>query len=477
MMIFLKITNYILILACPKVKMTMENGSSLKLNYSFTTKETLIPFMVNFYQEILFILAPKSEFKPNIDPVENSHALQGLAKSSIGWEQHEFNLTKHISLRIDSTYLAILRVYGRTIENSESPNHRVSYLTLDCPQKFGSDTRLFTKTWQCLNGDMIHAESVCDSEIHCADSSDEAPLLCKGGQSSFLDGLKYFLTTILFLGFASYLCSLVLSSMTFITLENPDSSKEIDVSLEIKESFKAMAKACSTIDIHIENKDGLNTTDILCTENIDPLKTVYRQYHNQGPVHQKIFFETIHDFSMNPSYEEPCTTLVDAIAKEEEDIHKNDQKRPNCVETFLRMNMEIASYYFDVFERNGFFSRLKQEIICIPKSIFGKKYPDAVFSASILTTISLAIKNIVAHYLDVAFDMNVFSALQHVANNFIGDTEKFVRLSSLPIHEISYAYLLFGLFSHLSHYIIFAIDFKNIFKMKDSRMRKFLFAV
>ena len=336
---------------------------------------------------------------------------------------------------------------------------------------------LLQTTWQCLNGDVIHAEGVCDSQIHCADSSDEAPLLCKGGQNSFLSGLNYFFIATVVLGFASYLCSLILTSMSFITLEITDATKDVHLSTEIQESFKAMKKVFSTIDTQMENEHGLNSTNKMTPENVSSIKTVYRKYHDKGSAHQKVFFETIHDFSMHPSYEEPCFTLVDSIAKEEEDIHQNDQNRPNCVEKFLKINMEIATYYFDVFDRNGPFSRLKREIVCIPKSIFGKKFSDVVFYASILTTITLSIKSIVTHYLDLAFDMKVYSALKHVADNFIGDKEKFIRLSSLPIHEISYAYLLFGLFSHLSYYIIYAMDFKRIFTMQDSRMRKFLFTL
>ena len=429
--------------------------------------------MENYYQDLMFVLAPKADYNPTIDPVENSNALKSSAKSLIGWELHEFDLTKHISLRIDSIYLVILRVYGRAMGSNESSGKQKQYLTLACPQ----DDLLITKTWHCLNGDVIHAENVCDAQPHCADSSDEDPTLCKGDQNDFYEGLNYFITAIMLLGFVSYLVALILTSMKLILFEKSGESDSIDLTGEVKETFKAMREACSTIDISTENEDKENKMNKMSPKSIKSLKTVYRRAHRKGPSQQTVFFETIHDFSMHPSYNEACSNLVDHIAKQEEDIHRKDQKRPNCIKRFLQMDLEVATYYFNVFERNGFFSRLMKKIVSIPKSIFGTKFEHVAFQASIITTIGFAIKSIVTQYLDMVFDMKMFTSLQHVFNNFIGDKEKLVRMSNLPINEMSYAYLALGLLSKLSYYIIFVIDFKHIFRIRDSSMQKIYFGL
>ena len=460
----------------------MENDTSLSkalLTYGTTIPETPIPFMENYYQELMFILAPKSDYKPNMDPVENSNALIGNAKTKIGWEQEEFNLKKLVALRIDSAYLVILRIYGRPKDGDKSSTKQGDYVTIDCVQK-----RLNTQSWRCLNGDMIHVKYVCDNQNHCSDLSDETPSLCTGGDNAFFEGISHFTIAILILGFVSYLCAFVLSSIAGIVSDESGASKDIYFSDETKESFKAMREACTTIVSDTEQNDEGDGGDKMTSENVNGLKSIYRKYHDKGPAHKMVFLETIHDFSMHPLYDKPCSNLVDSIANEEEKIHQNDLKRPNsvlhtrpiCLEKLLKLNFEVATYYFNVFERNDFFSRVNRKILRIPKSIFGKRFQDVAFYVSVVTAIGVSVKNIVSQYFDMVFDLKMFTSLQHVAENFIGDKEKLFRISSLPLHEMSYAYLLFGLLSHLGYYIIYTIDFKYIYKMKNSMTQKIVLA-
>ena len=238
-----------------------------------------------------------------------------------------------------------------------------------------------------------------------------------------------------------------------------------------------MKKACTTIDVKTEHKKDEQTMSTMAPENIESLKIVYRNSHHKGPSQQAVFFETIHDFSMEPTYEEACSNLVDHIAREEKEIHQQGPDRSNCIERFLRKNLKIATYYFDVYERNGFFSRIKRKIVCMAGVIFGAKFTKVIYHASLITTIVIAIKSIFAQYLDVLLDLKMFTSLQHVFKNFLVDKEKLVRMSNLPLNEISYAYLLFGLLSHLVHYVIFFIDFKRIFRMRDSKMQKMIFSL
>ena len=265
--------------------------------------------------------------------------------------------------------------------------------------------------------------------------------------------------------------------MKVIILDEPEESKDVYLSDEIKYSFKAMRIACSTIDVKTEDKNYAPTISTMTPESIESLKIVYRNTHHKGPSQQAIFFETIHNFSMDLTYEEACSDLVDHIAREEKDIHQKGPDRSNCIERFLRNNLEIATYYFDVYDRNSFFSRFKRKIISMAVVIFGAKLADVIFHASTIATIFIAIKNIFSQYLDILLDLKMFTSLQHVFENFLVDKEKLVRISSLPLNEISYAYILFGLVSHLSHYIIFFIDFKHNFRMRDSKMQKIIFSL
>ena len=442
-----------------------------------------MPFVENYYQQMLFILAPKSDYDPSIDPEENSNALQGLAKFTIGWEREEFNITKHISLRIDSSYLGILRVYGKKADNQTSLDTEEKFLTLDCPQNFGNDARLITKTWKCLDGHIIHAENVCDARPNCPDSSDELPTLCKGIPDPLDEGLSDFFIAILILGFISFVTYLILSSYgisypkSTIEMDESDELPDVDHCDEIKESFVQMNKVFSTIDVDAEKSDVDMLNNRITQEGITSLKGTYRKYHDRGLAQQLVFYETVHDFSMHPAYKDSCSTLMDHIAIEKEDIHLKTLDRPKCTEQFLRKNLEIASFYFDVYDRNGFFSRLKRKILYIPEWIFGSKFPEITFYASIIITIGLAIKNVVTQYLDTIVDMKIYSSLQHVTENFVGDKEKFAQMSNLPLHEMSYAYLLFGLLSHIGYYIIYIMDFKCIFKTKNSKSQKILFGL
>ena len=59
--------------------------------YGFTTKEAVIPGMINFRQELLMILAPKEKYQPHIDPDENSRALGNQKTETINWSQDSYN--------------------------------------------------------------------------------------------------------------------------------------------------------------------------------------------------------------------------------------------------------------------------------------------------------------------------------------------------------------------------------------------------
>ena len=158
----------------------MQNTSAIGFNYSFQTHEVQIPFMSNYLQKVLFILAPRDDYKPNIDAVENSKALRDNAKKSVEWNQTDFGGTKSVLLKVDAIYLVILQVYGKLTQ--DMIRTKKQYATIDCVQKFGTSYRLSTFTWECDNGERISSGKLCDYMTDCTDGSDESSQLCEADQ-------------------------------------------------------------------------------------------------------------------------------------------------------------------------------------------------------------------------------------------------------------------------------------------------------
>ena len=161
--------------------------STLIFNYTLKTHDVAIPFMENYRQEALFILAPKDRnYKPHMDSIKNSKAQRNNEKKVIVWDRNEYNVTKSIPLSIDSEYLVILRAFGQLLEDAEAINKTKQYATLDCVQKFENKKVLTTKKWSCLSNETIPAEKGCDLTPDCDDDSDETDFLCKREQTSFM---------------------------------------------------------------------------------------------------------------------------------------------------------------------------------------------------------------------------------------------------------------------------------------------------
>ena len=120
--------------------------------------------MSNYHKEALFILSPKDEeYAPDMDAMENSKAQRGKETTVIDWDRQEYPLTKFVILSLDSVYLVILQVFGRSLEDPyPSTNKTEQFVIVDCVQAFGTERTLSTKSWTCLNGDGIQLENVCN---------------------------------------------------------------------------------------------------------------------------------------------------------------------------------------------------------------------------------------------------------------------------------------------------------------------------
>ena len=110
-----------------------------------------------------FILSPKDEeYAPNMDAMENSKAQWGKETMVIDWDRQEYPLTQFVILSLDSVYLVILQLFGRSLEDPyPSINKTEQFVIVDCVQAFGTERTLSTKSWTCLNGDRILSENEC----------------------------------------------------------------------------------------------------------------------------------------------------------------------------------------------------------------------------------------------------------------------------------------------------------------------------
>ena len=120
--------------------------------------------MSNYHKEALFILSPKDEEDaPDMDAMENSKAQRGKETTVIDWDRQEYPLTKFVILSLDSVYLVILQVFGRSLEDPyPSTNKAEQFVIVDCITAIGTKRTLSTKSWTCLNGNRILSKNVCN---------------------------------------------------------------------------------------------------------------------------------------------------------------------------------------------------------------------------------------------------------------------------------------------------------------------------
>ena len=414
--------------------------------------------MENYRQQALFILAPKDEnYKPDMDWIKNSNALEGNAKKLQAWDRHEYNLTKSVMLSIDSVYIVVLRVYGKLLEGTGTANKTEHLATLDCQQMFGKLKTLSTKSWTCLNGDQISAEDVCDTIHHCNDSSDERPFLCKGEQTPFLVNLSHSIYTIIAIGIIIYVFTIwpeVAGKVCFMQKEVPEHPSIINAR---KECFLAIRTICKDVKV-IEEEGSSN----LHTSLVNELERIHTKYHDGSNDEKRVIHETIHDFSLQPEFEQHCHMITDTILKFENNIHKIDREKPTCTKQTLEGNPSVAGYILIVINRHSFFSQKKQSFVGILKSIFCSGYQSVLFYTLVSIIVLSSLKNVIVSYLDVLVDINVYSSLRHIMENIVVDNDKHRLISNMPIDAMGKVYVGSGILSQLGVFLIYIAYLKRL---------------
>ena len=347
----------------------------------------------------------------------------------------------------------------------------IKYVTIDCVQRFGTTHVLSTASFHCKNGHRIPARDVCNSQIDCSDSTDEDTSICVGDSTPAMEAFEYLAQVLLIIGFITYFFGLVLSLLSHTKIEKkiiPEKDELVD---EIKESFKAVRDGCLNFEINAKNEK------VVKEKNMNKLKSLYRKNHDNDPSNNIIFFETVSDFALKECNEEPCASIIDSMVIVEEEIHGEDQKKPECLEATLKQSHEVAEDVLDTINRRSFFSWVKKCIVSVPKYIIGSSFP--VVSCYFLISFAalLSIKTICFSYLDVILDVNVFSSLQHILENFIGDKDKTIYITNLPIDSMSYFYLLSGILSQITYLAIYMYDIRIHFNANNSWIAKALFGL
>ena len=88
----------------------------------------------------------------------------------------------------------------------------------------------------------------------------------------------------------------------------------------------------------------------------------------------------------------------------EEEIHREDQKKPECLEATLKQSHEVAEDVLDTINRRSFFSWVKNCVVSVPKYIFGSSFPVVSCYLLISFTALLSIKTIVHYSTTVPYD-------------------------------------------------------------------------
>ena len=452
------------ILECPVLNIVRHNTSAIGFNYSFQTHEVQIPFMSNYLQKVLFILAPRDDYKPNIDAVENSKALRGNAKQSVEWNQTDFGGTKSVLLKVDAIYLVILQVYGKLTQ--DMIRTKKQYATIDCVQKFGTSYRLSTFTWKCDNGERISSGKLCDYMTDCTDGSDESSQLCEADQD---ERVNHFIHSILGLGFLSYLLAYVMITLPYFNTKGQIVKDDDDLSEERRKCFTSMRNAFA----NLECKDGKEPR--MKNEDLENVKAAYKECHNKGSISQLVFLESVQDFSIEPLHEDPCSRIIDSIVEEESKIHDDKKGGSTCMKRCLGLNLDNAGYVLKTIDRHSFFSKIFQMILSMPKFLCKYAFPLVLFLTVATFTAAMSIKNILVSYIDLSMDIQIFTAIRHVIDNFIFDEDKHQRVSKLPLEEMSYVYVISGLLSQFTFFAIYITDFKHLYEFQKSWSRRVIF--
>ena len=431
--------------------------------------EVEIPHMKNYRQKALFVLAPKSNYEPHMDSRENSNAFEGNEVKEVDWNSKEFNLNKNVSLRMNSSYSVILRIYGRLTGNDLSTNDSAQFATIDCPQMYGKSHILWTSSFQCLNGQTIPAIDVCNSQVDCSDESDES--ICVPNSTPFTKSLEHFVQAVILMGFACYLFSFVLACSSNITIGQTAITNKDESILDVKESFTTIRKACLNAKTLADDRVVINE------ENENEIQSLYTKLHAKGQSNQLILYETVCDFKLDERYEQPCSSMIDNFVNTEENLHRNDNRKSTCMETTLRLNYDVSDEVIGTIDRNSIFSRAKKAIISVPKYIIGPSFPEVSCWILILLTVLLSIKNIGFSYFDVILDVKFFSSLQHIMRYFIGDKDKALFVTNLPMEKMGYLYLSCSITSQLCYFAICFKDFQQSFNLTNSWIQKVLFGL
>ena len=230
--------------------------------------------------------------------------------------------------------------------------------------------------------------------------------------------------------------------------------------------FVSMRKSCCNTNTDGEKSNTMRPRDV------KELQGLYKEYHEEGCEHRLIFLQTISDFALDEKNEEPCANVIESIVEVEDEIHEENNSRFECLYKTLNFNLDLAQYVVDAIDRNSFFSQIKQSIVRPFKKCLGGDFPGTIYRLSITFTALWAVQNIIVAHFDLLFDANIFASLNHTLYFFIGDEEKAVKISNMPLELIGYVYLGSGFLSQICIHLLYLTCVKKFINAEESWMHK-----
>ena len=448
----------IIVSECPSIQQFHEpKDNQLTLEYGFKINQTAIIPFVNVHRQELIL------------EMENGTGENKLF--SLIWNNTSLDEKKSLDLPIDQKYYTSIRIVGFQELPDRSRRSTMkrgrTKITIDCPQ-----TELLTYSWQCNDNVSIQASLVCDGEANCQNKEDEDPLLCLGSIPWLMAIISYSSLTFYFLGFVVYGVKRVLRYINKkeVVIESFQSNETEEDCLFWENAFKDVRTLCRET---INQKPDGNFFPEGSTK-LEPFIKLVTNCHSEGPRSIQRLCKIILDISREDEYQEVCYKLTDMIKSLENiTLHHNNKDGSQCLKNSLSIDFRTANKFLDAQERDQFFSTKTAYIVSLLKDCFGTQYGNMMYYGSISLCILTAFKFVTNYHLDVYYDINFVSALDHIHKNFLLTDEKLKQSGNMDIGAVKYYYTGTSLLSYLVTFI-YNLNYQKLHKYGECSLPEFI---
>ena len=413
---------------------------------------------MDYRQDLIILLEPKEAFRPEIDSLKNSNGIRDNKETKITWKRGQYDKTKKVQLPFDSRFLLILRVYAKDASLPEITNDPKQFITLDCVQP----ELLTTYNFKCKKSNQsINANSLCDGKDDCLNSYDEDSIVCKGGESFLVKGIKYVVLGHCILGI------IVVIGIWIAFKKRKNISKLDDLSFA-KVTEEVIPAVMSVMYVQ-SSGDAKNQA-------IQKLSDIYKRNHDMGKHHVLFTLQVAVDTCRKEGKNEKAAKVIDLLLNLEYEIHSS--KDSKCLKQILEKDYTTAKFILDIADRNSCCGKILRQLEGKLENKLGNdKYERLVNQSIILFIMFKAFVKVVLTSVDDIADASVFSALKHVRDSFITDKSKLSAISNIDIDNSKYAYLLGGWLPHSITHLLSMLHVSKANKLNDLLGRKLAYAI